>query len=262
MLPAAEQRRVTSLLRQFDCNELEATIYLQCLSLDPSSVQEIARKMGRNRFTIHSAVEQLIKRGLLCETRRGKRRLIAAEGPEALFTLLEKKKSEIEQLSANVEYATKILRTLLPEEQGRPNVRFYEGSEGYGRMLQETLSAKGDVLVFSNVQLLSELVGTANLERYLLKRGKKGIRSRLIFPVCPFAEKAQKRADEYRMTIRYLPEGIFWHSGFFCWNDCVALLSYTQNRLTTTIIENHDIAEFFATLIFEMCWKQATAKTA
>jgi len=257
MLTAAEKNRITALLRNLGCNDREAEIYLQCLSMEPASVQEIARRMGTNRFTVHSAVEQLIQKGLLYETRKGKRRLIAAEEPTVLFRLIERKKNEIEQLSGNVEYAAKLLTSLLPEKAWQPSVRFYEGVDGYKKMLEETFSAKGDVLVFSNVQLLSGLVGPDYLEGYIRKRGRRGIHSRLIFPVCPFAEHVRKKAKEYRMDIRYLPEGVLWKSGIFAWNDCLALLSYTQNKLTCTIVENPDIAHFFRTIIFEMCWKQA-----
>lgn len=257
MLPSLQERRVIELLGHFECNEREAEIYMQCLSMEPSSVQELARRMKMNRFTVHSACEQLIQKGLLCETRRGKRRLLAAEPPDVLFRLMERQKKEWEEMESTVDYGVKLLQSLLPVQQWKPTVRAYEGVEGYKQMLEETMTARGDVLVFSNVQLLSELVGPAYLLSYIRKRGRKGIPSRLIFPVCPFAARLEPRKAEYRMTIRYLPKGVSWHSGIFAWNDCIALLSYTQNHLTCTIVENPDIAHFFRTIIFEMCWKQA-----
>jgi sugar-specific transcriptional regulator TrmB len=228
--------------------------------MEPSSIQEIARRMSSNRFTIHSAVEQLIQKGLLCETRKGKRRLIVAENPDVLFRLIERRKNEIDQLSGNVEYAAKLLTSLLPEKSWKPGVRFYEGIDGYQRMLDETLGAHGEVLVFSFVPLLSSLVGERNLEAYFRKRGRKGISSRLIFPPCAFAERSEKKSKEYRTEIRYLPKKTAWSSGIFCWNDCVSFLSYTLNRLTCTIIENKDIADFYRRIIFEMCWAQAEHK--
>ncbi len=259
MLTAVERSRVVTLLRHFGCNDREVGIYLQCLAMDPASVQEIARRMGRNRFTVNSAIEQLIEKGLLVETRRGKRRLIAAEDPDVLFSLLERKRSDIERLSNNVEYASRLLRSLRPVETSKPSVRFYEGVEGYKRMLAETLSAKGEVLVFSYVPLLASIVGEEHLEAYFRKRGRKGITTRLIFPHCDFADRVLKRAKDYRIDIRYLPKGTQWRSGIFFWNDCIALLSYTLNRLNCTIIENKDIADFYRKIIFELCWSQASS---
>lgn len=260
MLSAAERARVSALLHHLGCNDCEAGIYLLCLAMDPASVQEIARRMGRNRFTIHSAVEQLIQKGFLLETRRGKRRFIAAENPDVLFRLLERKRAELESLSGNVEYAAKLLHSIQPAETSKPSVRFYEGIEGYKHMLAETLSAKGEVLVFSYVPLLTSIVGEEYLEEYFRKRGRKSITTRLIFPRCAFAERVLRYAKEYRITIRYLPEGMEWKSGIFFWNDCIALLSYTLNRLHCTIIENKDIADFYRKIIFELCWSQAAAQ--
>jgi len=257
MLTSAEQHRILSLLKQFGCHERGAEIYMQCLSMDPASIQEIARRAKTNRFTVHSAVEELIEKGLLFETRHGKRRLIAAENPDVLFTLLERKCADIHRLSGAVEYAANLLRSLQPTETSKPSVRFYEGIDGYKRMLEETLSARSEILVFSYVPLLAELVGEENLEQYFRKRGRRGISTRLIFPHCGFADRVSKRAKEYRIAIRYLPLGTQWQSGIFCWNDSIALLSYTQNRLNCTVIENKDIANFYANIIFELCWQQA-----
>jgi len=260
MLTSAEQHRISALLHRLGCNEREAEIYLLCLTIDPSSVQEIARLAGANRFTIHSAVEQLIQKGLLCETRKGKRRLISAESPDVLFRIIARRGEELEKLQLNAEYAVKMLTSLLPVSQGKPKVRFYEGIDGYKKMLEETLSARGEVLVFSYVPMLASLVGENNLESYFRKRGRKGINTRLIFPPCAFADRVEERSKEYRIRIRFLPKGMEWTSGIFCWNDCVSFLSYTQNRLTSTIIENKDIAGFFRSIIFELCWSQASEK--
>lgn len=258
MITVAEKHRIETLLERLGCSARETEIYLQCLTMDPSSIVEIARRTGMNRLTVHSAVEQLIQKGLLFETRRGKRRLIAAESPDVLFRLITRKKEELEKIEGNVEYAVKLLTSLIPESQGKPSVRFYEGVEGYKKMLEETLKAKNDVLIFSFVPLLAGLVGPDNLENFFRKRAKKHIASRMIFPPCPFADRLEKKQSEYGVEIRYLPPGTEWQSGIFCWNENVALLSYTQNRLHCTIIENKDIADFYRKIIFEMCWKQAT----
>ncbi len=257
MLNQPELRRIIDQLKSFGCSEQEAQIYLRSLEMGPSSVQEIARRMRRNRVTIHSAVEQLIEKQLLFETRRGKRRLIVAEEPVGLLRLLKKKENDLVSLRSNIENIIPLLASLPSIDQNLPTVRFFEGVDGFNRMLEETLSARGELLVFSYVDLFSGLIGPNNLERYFVDRAAKGIHSRLLFPTCPFAERVQKKEREYKIQIRTLPKTMVWKSGIFSWNDCLALLSYTQQHLTCTIIENRDIAEFFRKIIFELCWKGA-----
>jgi hypothetical protein len=124
-------------------------------------------------------------------------------------------------------------------------------------MLEETLMARGELLVFSYVDLFSKLVGPDYLAHYFELRGKKGVHSRLLFPPCPFVDRVLPTQKRDLAQIRTLPKTITWKSGIFSWNDCLALLSFTEQKLTCTIIENPDIAHFFRTVIFEMCWRQA-----
>lgn len=257
LLSKFEIHRVTEQLKSLGCTAREAQIYMQCLRIGPASVQEIARQLKQNRITIHSAVEQLIEKELLFETRRGKRRLIVADEPVALFRLLQKKEDEIKKARENLKYLTPLLASLQSVDQSAPTARFYEGPSGFKRMLEETLCTRGEVLVFSYVDLFSKLVGAEYLERHFKQRAAKGIHARLIFPQCPIAERLNSKARELEIQIRFLPKTFVWQSGIFSWNDCIALTSYTEQKLTCTIIENRDIAHFYRTIIFEMCWNQA-----
>jgi hypothetical protein len=213
--------------------------------------------MRMNRVTVHSAVEQMLEKGLLFETRKGKRRLIVAEEPVSLLRLLSKKEQEITRARGSMEHIMRLLTSLQSTDQSVPTVKLYEGAEGFKKMLEETLTARGEILVFSYVPLFSELVGIKYLEDYFKRRADRDIHTRLLFPPCDFANKMAKRNKEFRMQIRTLPEQYVWQSGIFSWNDCLALMSYTERHLTCTIIENREIAYFFRLVIFELCWKQA-----
>ncbi len=258
MLSSTDVRRVSEHLRSLGCNQREAVIYLQCLQMGPASVQEIAKSLRTNRVTVHSAVEQLIAKQLLFETRRGKRRLIVAEEPTGLRRLLQKKENELLLMRQNLERVIPILSSVQSMDQSIPTVRIYEGADGFKRMLEETLTAKGELLVFSYVDLFSKLVGPEYLEQYFRRRAAKGVHSRLLFPSCSFVDRVIMKQKEHLTQIRTLPPTVVWKSGIFSWNNCLALLSFTEQKLTCTIIENLDIAHFFRTVIFEMCWKQAS----
>lgn len=254
MLKQAEKNRVESLLGQFGCNSSEVAIYLQCLQIPPATVQEIARRLKRNRVTVHSSIEQLIDKGFLYETIKGKKRLIAAESPETLPHLLQKKENELNLIKGNLAYVVKLLESVKPYDQSRPTVKFYEGVDGLKKMLEETLVTKGEVLVFSYVEFLADLVGHDYLENYVSRRAKKNIHSRLIFPPCSFANRIMRKTTEYKAQVRLLSPGFMWKSGIFLWDNSLSLLSYTEQKVTCTIIENPDIAYFFRNIIFELMW--------
>ncbi len=257
MLTRTDTGRIQEHLQFFGANARESRIYMQCLQLGPVSVQELSRTMKMNRVTVHSAVEQLIEKGLLFESRKGKRRLIVAEEPMSLLRLLAKKEQELSRVRGGMEHMLKLLISLQSTDQSTPSVKLYEGADGFKKMLEETLSARGELLVFSYVPLFSELVGEKYLLDYFQKRADRGIHTRFLFPPCAFADKVAARAKEYRVQVRTLPKKYVWQSGIFSWNDCLALMSYTERHLTCTIIENRDIAHFYRTIMFELCWGQA-----
>ncbi len=256
-MKTADRTRIIDHLHILGCNDREAELYLQALTLGPSTVQELARHVRRNRVTVHSAAQQLIEKGLFFETRRGKRRLLVAEEPMGLLRLLKKKEEEWNRARQNMEHIIPLLTGLQTADVSVPTVKLYEDVDGLKRMLEETLTAKDEVLVFTYVDLFSQLLEPAYLERYYARRAAKGIPARLIFPTGPFAERTIPHAKEHRMEIRTLPPPAAWKSGIFCWNDTLAIQSFTEGRVTCTLIENRDIAHFFRAIIFPLCWAQA-----
>ena len=105
MLTKAELLKITRQLGSFGCTDREARIYLQCLQMGPAPVQEIASQLSENRLTTHSAIEKLVRKGLLAESRKGKRRVIVAEPPEIFNVLVQKKFSELKVLEESVGHA-------------------------------------------------------------------------------------------------------------------------------------------------------------
>ncbi|HLD32945.1 MAG TPA: helix-turn-helix domain-containing protein [Candidatus Peribacteraceae bacterium] len=257
MVTPADWQRITSLLGSLGCNEREIQIYLQCLRAGPETVREIAQQMKQNRITVHSAIDQLIDKGFLTETRRGKKRIIIAEEPSSIHGLLQKKQNELKLLRANAVYVAGILESLKAPHASRPTVKFYEGVDGFKYMLEETLKTRGEVLVFTYVDLFSQVLGPDYLEDYFIRRAAKRIHTRLIFPPCQFARRVNAKAKQYRIQVRLLPPEIRWKSGIFSWDTTIALMSYTEGRFTTTFVENPDIAHFYRSVIFELCWRQA-----
>ncbi len=258
MLSQAEKRFIREQLLIYQCTEREVDIYLAALQSGPQSIQKLAGLLGQNRITVHSAVAQLIKKGLLFESTKGKRRLIAAEEPDSLFRLFQVKENELSTAKANLGYVVGLLRRVHTEEQDSPDVKFYQGVEGFKRMLEMTLSARNEFLAIIDVQLFSEHLTPEYLEDFFQRRADAGIRSRLIFPEqAQFAKKILEKAAEYRIQVRLLPSTFDWRSGFISWNNCISLKSISQRNISCTILENTDIVSFYRSLIFEVLWNTA-----
>lgn len=257
MLSLTQRADIQKILSLFECNQRESGIYLKLLELGPSSIQEVAKALRYNRVTVHSAVEQLVAKGFLFETRRGKRRLVGTEDPAVLHNLVARKESDLSVLKGNVGELIRLLSSIRRPDSSAPSVKFYEGKDGFKRMLEETLEAHDEVLVITYVDLFAHILTPSYLENYLRRRAGKGIRTKLIYPPSEFGQRVGKKANDYKITLRTLSPEFIWRAGVFSWNDSLGIQSLTENRLTCTIIENRDIAHFWRNVVFPLLWRSA-----
>lgn len=255
MLTSSERADTVRALALFGCNSRESTIYLKFLELGPTSVQEVARALKQNRVTVHSAVEQLVAKGFLYESRRGKRRIIGAEEPLVLSNIVTRKETDLAILRDNVGALIRLLSAVRRPESSAPTVKFYEGKEGFKRMLEETLEARDGVLVITYVDLFAHWLTPAYLEGYFKRRSERGIHTKLIYPPSKFGERVKRKSREYKIEIRTLPPELEWRAGVFSWNDSIGIQSLTEDRLTCTIIENRDIAHFWRAVVYPLMWR-------
>ncbi len=253
--------QVNTVLSYFHCNQKQQQIYLLCLQQGPLTVQELATILSINRVTVHSSVEELMKKGLLYETWKGKKRLIVSEGVNALYRLFENKKAEMQKMEATLKLATEAMKHLSGGQKvSRPGFKFYEGVVGFRKMLEETLDSKDYVYIILSADVFSQIVDTDYFLQYFSRRASKGIATKVVYPTCDFARSVNRRAKEYNMEVRVLPAEVTWSAGIFSWNDTVALLSFSQQSyLTTTIVENRDIAHMFQSILFDSVFSRAKA---
>ncbi|HLD17620.1 MAG TPA: helix-turn-helix domain-containing protein [Patescibacteria group bacterium] len=251
-----EVRPIEKQLKAFGLGDTDAKIYLLSLQLGPSTVQELAKMNRLNRVTVHSAVERLIEKGFLFESRKGKRRLVVASDPKTLRRLAEAKKAEVERMTEGLEGVVELLEKFQSTDRYFPTVRFYEGTQGFHVMFEETYRAKSDVLVFSYVPIFEKAVGEENLKTYFEKRAKHGIHTKLLFPPSEIAERIHKQRNPYNVEVRLIPKEYSWNAALFVWNDSVALHSLKEGRLTSTIVENKDIANMMRTM-HALIWERS-----
>jgi len=132
-----------------------------------------------------------------------------------------------------------------------------------------TLSSTNEYLGIINVEIFSDHLSPAYLENFFSRRAKYGINSKLIWnKLDPFANKIIKKSTEYKIQVRLLNPSTHlesdWTSGFTSWNNYISLMSFNENQISCTIIQNDDIANFHRNTLFNALWDQAleiTAKT-
>lgn len=124
------------LLRTLGFTESESRLYLVSLEAGPSTVQDLAKKAKISRVTAYTAVDALMRNGLLSTVQQGKKRLFSAEAPDRLITFVQSRMQHMQATMKEVEASVEELRLLQRGE--KPIVKMFTGKEGI-RALQNDL---------------------------------------------------------------------------------------------------------------------------
>src|ERR1700733_1622730 len=100
---------VIDYLKQLDLSDVEAKLYLTLLQSGPTSVRDLAQTIDIKRTTTYFYIDQLVEKGLIIKLVRGSKKLIAANEPQNLNALVDKK---IESAKIVKEKFPEILKTL------------------------------------------------------------------------------------------------------------------------------------------------------
>src|ERR1041385_3323174 len=117
-------------LRAVGLSEKEVAIYLAILQTGKISLADIAKRTHINRTTLYHSVDELLQRGLISKTIRGKRTLYVPEDPDKILKDFDKRRSAF---LAHVPQIEEIYKNAMH----KPGVRLYEGLDGITQILHE-----------------------------------------------------------------------------------------------------------------------------
>jgi sugar-specific transcriptional regulator TrmB len=244
-------------LKKLGLKDKESAVYLACLELGPSPVQQISRKAKVVRATTYVVLDALMERGLVTHYKEGKKTLFSAEPPRQLMRLLEKQEEVIEDKKHDLEKLLPELQVITKAGGDRPSVRYFSGKEGLHAMRQEiVMYAKAGEMIY-NFTPVEHLQGVFPQEddSFAKQRVAKKVRSKTIFSTQSlklrelFLAEAQHELSERR----YVPMQLFpSHSGMTIFGDRIAIGAFT-GKLGGVIIESSIMSDMMRRL-FELAW--------
>ena len=189
------------ILKQFNLNKKEASIYLATLELGTSTASKIAKKAQIQRTYFYDLSDKLIKLGLLKQISKGKKRMFNALKPDKLLELqknrlqrLEKALPEFKALDNTMGYKSRIF--------------YYEGPEGISQVNKDKMEYRGEFVVFATPHFT--IKGHQRLGKKLIeKRVEAGDRVRIIGEVSKEILGQKQRDKEDLRDTRMLPKEVF-----------------------------------------------------
>lgn len=237
-------------LKQIGLNESEVRVYLSILKTGPETVQNIAKNVKLSRVTVYSAVDTLIKHGLMSSVEKGKKQFYAVEPPERIVTVAENQMRQMDSVLKDIK--ANVQELFLMQGGNKPVVKMYEGPEAFSVIQQEVLNTEIDMLYeIGNRDVIRAIYPIdENLRReYFDKLIKKKMMRHTIF----ISKDQKSRPEVINQKTKFLDPRKFKFTGdVFMYNDTVWLSNFTGKQVVV-MIKNQGIKDVLQAM-FDMLW--------
>lgn len=246
-------RNIIPILKSLGLLESEVKTYLAALELGPSTVLELNKKIGLSRQAIYTAIESLIKLGLMSSFEKGKKTLYTAESPERLRSFAE---ARLKKMEATVREIKDISRELSLVQKGdKPVVKMFEGIEGQKNILEDIINTRPERIDdFVNDNLYNLLFTKNEFQPYKDQLDKLNIHTR----VMAIKDEPLKHSRRNVKGKRISRKDINFNGDVTVYGNKVAISSL-RNKMVGVIIESEDIAQTVRSL-FQLAWEADTEK--
>ncbi len=181
--------------------ETEAVIYLEALSLGPTTILTLAKHTQIKRTTIYSVVEELQKRGLMNIEMRGFKKLYVVESPAGIERLLNQQREKLQRALPDLE-------ALYNFTGDGSSLKYYEGLEAvkavYEGLIRD-IRPHEDYLILSDLKRWLEQDPDYFLD-FLRRRAKLNINIRMLAQDSAIAREHQRIQRTLNERIRILPK--------------------------------------------------------
>lgn len=247
------------ILQKIGLSDKDAEVYIACLELGTQPASVIAKKAGLKRPTTYLILEALLKRGLVSEYTGSNVKYFTAVSPEYLLNYVEKQRRELTSHQREIEQFLPQFQALSNPYSIAPKVRFYEGIEGIERVMDDTLTAKTEILNFVDIE---KWFAREDLKRYIMiyakRRAEKKIPLRGIIIDTPLAREytGEKYPGDLTLTHkRFFPKDLtIFHNEINIYDNKVSICSLGKHELLGVILESKEIADSHRS-IFELAWR-------
>lgn len=233
-------------------NEKEVKVYLSCLELGQTTVQNIARKAVINRATAYFVIDGLMQRGLMSSFQKGKKQYFIAADPERLVEILELEKENIEKKKESLRKLMPQLQSLNNKQQGKPVVKYYEGKEGIMAMVEEVSKPmKQRIRMAYSKDALDDVFSQKDLGRMREKRNRYDVKTRVVYTFKDGVLQSTPDGERRKVPLNKFPIT----SDIAVYDDKIRLASFAK-RMVGIIIEDEEMTKSMRAVL-DLAWEAA-----
>lgn len=245
------------LFSELNFSEKESQIYLALLEIGSAKAQEIAKKTGLNRTTVYDICDVLMQKGLVSKYKKGTGTYFNALDPRHILSYLDREKEEkVKKIDRQKNNVSQLLPQLISMQNifgaSKPKVQFFEGEKGMREAYEDTLTADGMILGYSNIETIHEGLPDFFPE-YYKRRVEKKIFGRGILPRNKASIERTAHNKEEMRDVRFLPdEEMSFSPEVNIYNNKIMIASWKEKM--AILIESKELADL-QKLTFNLLWE-------
>lgn len=238
-------------LLKFGITEKEILTYTSLLNKGGSSVQEIFKYTGINRVSIYAAIDELKQKGLVSETRKGKKKLFIAEDPENFISLLEQQKETLRKKDESLQnMIIPMLKAINIQYENKPSIKFFEGAEGINKVYDEYILKAKSAFNCGSYETAIQVISKKAEMKFFDEIAKRKIFYRMLLEDTPLNREFAE-ASKGIVHTKFLSEDMIVYADIIVFEESVALFSY--EKAAVTLIEDYQISHAIKTFL-EFMW--------
>ncbi len=247
-------------LEEVGLTEEEAKVYLSLLELGSAYVSAIAKKAGVHRVGCYHTLGNLAEKGLVSSFTRNNIKHFAVQNPQILVNKVEERFLKAQKMLPELLSITNALAY-------KPKIHYYEGLEGIKNIFEDTLKAEKELLGYTNLAKLPDVVTEEFLRDYAKRKVEKKLKTRMLSPISKDALKYLGRYypegfDPNLVEILFVnPKEFMFEYEINIYENKVSLVSLNPDELMGMIIESPVYAKT-QRAIFSLAWLGATSFVA
>lgn len=232
----------------------EAKVYTALLDRGSATVSEIAQKAGINRTTVYDVVSRLGEMGLVTKAAATKKQRYAAEAPEKLPLVLQRRAEHALEQAHDAERLVAKLKLLTKSHGAKPQVKLFEGASGIKSLYDQTLLSQEPIRSFSSTASL-EGFDPEYLHAYYRRRAAKRVFIKAIINDQPSAHEYQSQDKRLFRELRIVPKEMMdIVPEVYVYDNNLAIFSLKEKL--AVLIESPDIANALKKL-YDLAWSKA-----
>ncbi|MFA5871840.1 MAG: helix-turn-helix domain-containing protein [Parcubacteria group bacterium] len=224
----------------------------------------IARAVKQPRGAIYKALDELLALELVEKVE--KQREIARFRPlhpRKLEKVLEKRENTLRQSKGTLEEILPNLTSAFNLTVNRPGVKFYEGEEGFKKVLYDTLTSKTEVYMIINREALADQEKFMEInEEYKRRRVRAGIKKKILRIGEKLPDETPPDDDEsYRRIteIKYAgKKSEIFKASVQIYDNKISYQIIDDDNLVSILVEDKNIYLLLKT-VFELLWEKTNS---